>query len=383
MNEQKNTPKKGIHPVIIALLMAVLAPLSAALLAEAHSFVYLFDALSVEARAAFPVISALFLAGFLLIQAALTGLCAELFVQNERSSIISLVTSGLGTACGILISPLCYGGFVAPPFLLVCSFFPAGVMMSRSYRRKDEKKTSILWACGGAGIVLALTLLMAALLYKEGFALYFKDFFARIGQGIERFSADTLTVLVDHYGSQQALFESLTAGMKVDPSVTAEAFLASYKENYAGALTFLVYLAPGILFDLFAVPCYLGYGVLRLTRMAASDRKKRYLNASPVAAVTLALCLIFYAFISMFLGGGLLTVLALNLIVMLTPLLFVPGLKVTYDMMKQLFKRNKLMFIVCGVIILFSPFMVVALSGCYAVFGQMLKSFLEKRGIGS
>jgi ACR3 family arsenite efflux pump ArsB len=83
------------------------------------------------------------------------------------------------------------------------------------------------------------------------------------------------------------------------------------------------------------------------------------------------------------LGGGLLTVLALNLIVMLTPLLFVPGLKVTFDMMKQLFKRNKLMFIICGVIILFSPFMVVALSGCYAVFGQMLKSFLEKRGIGS
>lgn len=383
MNEQKNTPKKGIHPVIIALLAAVLAPLSAVLLAEAHSFVYLFDALSVEARATFPVISALSLVGFLLIQAVLTGLCAELFAQDKRYGVISAVIGALGTVCGVLISPLFYGGIVPPPFLLVCSFVPAGVLMSRSYVSKDEKKTSILWACGGAGIVLVLTLLMAALLYKGGFALYFKDFFIRIGQGIERFSADTLTVLVRHYGSKQALFENLTAGMKVDPSVTAEAFLASYEENYAGALTFLVYLAPGILFDLFAVPCYLGYGFLRLTRMAASDRKKRYLNASPVAAVTLALCLIFYAFFSMFLGGGLLTVLALNLIVMLTPLLFVPGLKVTFDMMKQLFKRNKLMFIICGVIILFSPFMVVALSGCYAVFGQMLKSFLEKRGIGS
>ena len=106
------------------------------------------------------------------------------------------------------------------------------------------------------------------------------------------------------------------------------------------------------------------------------------MNASFVAALTLTVCLLFYAFLSVFLVDGFLTVLAFNLILMLTPVLFVPGLKVTLEMMKRLFKTNKLMFLICGVVIVFSPIMVVALSGCYDIFGRKLREFFEKRGMG-
>ena len=383
MNEQRNTVKNGLPAWLLGAICFVLAPLSALFLAEAHSFIALFDALSTEARASFPIISICFFVGFLLFQAVLTGLCAEILYKKPKLGVVCVLAGFVGTVCGILASPVFYGKIEAAPFMLVCSFVLAGAFMASSYKKGEDKKTSILMGCGGGAIVFFITLLLSALFYEKGFAVYFEGFFERIRQGIERFSTDTVAVLVDYYGSEQALFEKLTVGVKVDPSVTAQAYIANYRQTYAGALTFLVYLAPGILFDLFTVPCYLAYGVLRLNRMLAGDKEKRLLSASPVAAVTLAVCLIFYAFFSMFLGGGFVTVLALNLIVMLTPLLFVPGLKVTVEMMKQLFKNNKLMFVICGVIILFSPFMVVALSGCYAIFGQMLKRFFEKRGMGS
>ena len=381
MNEQKKELKKGVPALLLAVLCFLLAPLSALFLAEAHSFIALFDALTVEARAAFPAISLAAFAGFLLLQAVLTGLCAELFYKKQgQFGVIAVLAGALGTVCGIAVSPLFYGRIEASPFLLVCAFVLAAPFMARSYKKGEDKKTSILWACGGAGIVLALTLLTAALLCKEGFVVYFKDFFVRIARGAERYAHDSVAVQVALSGGEQPFFEMMTAGQRVDPEMTAELFVTAYRESYAGACAFLIYLLPGVLFCLLTVPCYIGYGTFRLCRLAGGNTNKRYLKASPVAAVTLALCLLFYAFVSIFIGGSFLTVLVLNLIVMLTPLLFVPGLKVTLDMMKQLFKNNKLMFAVCGVIILLSPLMVVALSGCYAVFGEMLKKHLEKKG---
>ncbi len=381
MNEQKKVVKKGVPTVLLGLLCFVLAPLSALFLAEAHSFIALFDALTVEARVAFPAISLAAFAGFLLLQAVLTGLCAELFYKKQgQFGVIAALAGALGTVCGIAVSPLFYGRIEASPFLLVCAFVLAAPFMAQSYKKGENKKTSILKGAVGCAIVVLLTLLTAAMLSPKGFLGYFEQLFPRIQEAIDRYSRDALSVLSTFYGGDEALFALLTKGAETDATLTAAEGLEIFRENYAGAITFFLYLTPSILFCLCTVPLYIGYGTFRLARKASGDGEKRRLIPSPVAAVTLMACLIFYAFFSVFVGGGVLTVLVINLIVMLTPMLFVYGLKVTVEMMRRLFSSNKLMFLICGIIILFSPLMVVALSGCYAIFNEMLVKFMEKRG---
>ena len=123
MNEQKKELKKGVPALLLAVLCFLLAPLSALFLAEAHSFIALFDALTVEARAAFPAISLAAFAGFLLLQAVLTGLCAELFYKKQgQFGVIAVLAGALGTVCGIAVSSLFTEGSRHLPF---CSCAPS------------------------------------------------------------------------------------------------------------------------------------------------------------------------------------------------------------------------------------------------------------------
>ena len=59
--------------------------------------------------------------------------------------------------------------------------------------------------------------------------------------------------------------------------------------------------------------------------------------------------------------------------------LAVIGVKCVRSLIGQVFANNKIMGVLCIAIILMSPFTMLALSGCYAIFADYLRAYFEKK----
>jgi hypothetical protein len=269
------------------------------------------------------------------------------------------------------------------PAFLSLSFLSGGRQMAVSYMKKEQKSTTILKASFGSALLLLPAVLLSAATFAGGFGSFFGGLVERVQHSLELMSADAMENMIFLAGGKEPLAEllaSATVEKLQEQGVTVAAFLENYKETLFLSLSSLLLLLPSLLFSVYTILYYFGYGILRLFRILSGDREKRPLTISLVPAIAFFVSVIIYTVWSMLLGGGgVFVLLVINLVVMLTPGLAVLGVKYLKNMFLQLFAKSRLMAIVCLAIVLFNPLMVLALSGCYAVFGEHLTKYLEKR----
>lgn len=383
---QKDTgTMRGVPAAFSAALLFLCALCSAVLCTLGYSFIYYFDALNRDMRICSVLIIGTCLTFSLLLQSVAAACAAEHYFTGRGSLVpVAAVVASFGTSlgCGMLF---CHAVTLFPA-VLSCAFAAMGGMTARFYERKEEKMNTVLAAAiFGIGF-LFLALLTQALLYEDGFLNYFSQFISRAQERFSLYSADCMDLMIATAGGEEELLELLAKrGFHVDLEkleLTAAEFLALYEENFTTALSSMLFLIPSFIFCAFSISSYISYGIFRLFCIKRGDRERRALKVSVVAAAVFFVCVMIHSFWSVFLGsGGVITVLIINLIVMLTPALLVPGVKSVKSLLKGMFSQNKLMGGLCVVIIIMSPFMVVALSGCYAVFSQAIKEHLQKKGM--
>ncbi|MBQ8399670.1 MAG: hypothetical protein IJX08_06850 [Clostridia bacterium] len=380
----KGEGMRGASPVLLVTLLLLCALSSAVLVTLGYSFIYYFDALSRDARILSPLVMAVCFAAFYLLQSVAAGCSAELFFtgHGKYNPFIACISAlGVSFACGMLFC----GTVVLFPALLSLSFCVMGMFIAYCYNKEDKKNT-VLAAAIGAIVCLFLAFAAQGFLYEGGFGAYFTDFVQRTQERFALYSADSMDLMITTAGGEEELITLLARqGFRIDLEqleLTAAEFLALYEESFATALSSMLFLIPCVVFCVCAVSSYVGYGVFRLFCIKRGDRARRELNVSLVAAAVFFACVMIHSFWAVFLGsGGVITVLIVNLIVMLAPVLFVPGVKSVKSLLKGMFSQNKLLGVLCVAIIVMSPIMVVALSGCYDIFSRAIKEYLQKKGM--
>ena len=382
MDQAKSLKKRGVHPIVSFIALLLCAPLSAFFLAEGYSFLHFFDLLGREARISAPVIMLCCLGAFCVLQAVCAAFTAELWV-GRKNSILSILSALLSLGAGfVLIFTLCDKVLLGPA-ILCCSFLPCGLLMGVSYEKGRSKASAILWALGGAVVVLALALLVSGVEYDGGFTLFFEGLIERIQNSFQILVDDMMAELLLFAGDEEKLAHLLSSGTipsAKEGAPTVAAFLESYRQNMLDGLTSLLLLIPSLLFTVCTASLYGAYGLLRLLRISAGDREKRPLMLSVLAAGAYGAGMLVHTVWSVFFGGGgAFILLVINLIVMLTLPLAVIGVKCVRSLIGQVFANNKIMGVLCIAIILMSPFTMLALSGCYAIFADYLRAYFEKK----
>ncbi len=369
IRSERTGQARRIKPMLAVFLILVLCVPALFFLAEGCSFLHFFSALTDEARAASPVISAFSFICFLLFECFCSALLAELFLTGSKTAYLWLLLPAIYGAGLAVLRWMC-GTWMFPEALLSLAFFPSGYFLCRARQKNMGKTAGVLFASVPVMLLIALVFVSKALIAERAGAQFLTDYIRNLKDSCALLSESMTRILYDSYQYKEELLSQLIAAGYLTGETTNEAVRELYLSAAENLCMVVLLLLPGLAVAACNIAGYFSAGLLGLMHRAYGEKIEWRLTSSLFGVGVFVISSVFVAFFLPLGVGGALAVIFLNLMIVYMPLMMALGVRTLSKVKWKMIAAHKITALLFLVFFIFNPLLMLSMIGAYASFAE-------------